>query len=113
MRAPNSTGSFQITSHHTRAVSGEGDIGDARLVDRLLISSQALVLVPESHTSILPADSQRLEEWVPLEGRNGYLIAGNLKVGQHVALLRDEDDSGGRSSDGEHHEVKFVFRPRG
>ena len=59
----------------------------------LLFTGQSLVFVPESDSSILPADGQGLENRVPLNKVDLILAGLDLKVGEDGTFFVDEDNA--------------------
>jgi hypothetical protein len=110
VRSPDTNGSFGITSDHPGSILTKGDDGERSLVKHLVLSGHSLVLVPESHATVGPADGERLEDWVPLHANRLGLAALNLKVGHWDSLLVNEDDAWLICCDCENH-VEIVVAP--
>jgi hypothetical protein len=108
--SPNTNGAPLVSGDHPGAILAEGDDGERRLVEHLVLSSHPLVLVPEGHATVRPADGQRLEYWMPLQAHWLSLTALDLKVGDGDALLIHENDAGLICSDGQDH-VEVVVAP--
>ena len=78
----------------------------------LLVTDEAVVLLPKGDTAIRPADSKRMDHWMPLQLRNLILATSDLEVWNEGTLIGHEDDAGRIGGDGEH-DVDLAVGPGG
>jgi len=110
--SPDGTNTLDVTGDHAGAVSAESDVCNGGLMDSLVVARKSFILVPEGEVAVLPADSERLHKWVPLEGADGHFVAHDFEVRHNYAFLSNKDDAGRRGGDCQHH-IKLVVGPGG